>query len=126
MDSKRDVTRAVSLRRSAAREPRRQAAAAGGGQLPQFVPRYVNRLLICCYNYSATIELIVPLIWRIHSRTSTYRDVNFLCSCQEAFVLIFLLLQKVTNVILCCYNVNHLSPLHRAHKKLPYSMARFT
>lgn len=109
-DSKRDVTRAV----------------AAPGQLPQFVPRYVDRLLICCYNYPPTIELIVPLIWRIHSRTSTYRDVKFLCSCQETFVVIFLLQQKVTNVILRCYNVNHLSPLQRAHKKLSYSMPRFT
>lgn len=112
-------------RRTARLEPHRRTAVslgAGrggarlGGQLPQFVPCYVDRLLICCYNYSPTIELIVPLIGRIHSRTPTYRDVNFLCSCQEMFVVIFLLLQKMTNVSQRCYNVNHLSPFQKDAK----------
>lgn len=96
-----------------------------GGQLPQFVPCYVDRLLICCYNYSPTIELIVPLIGRIHSRTPTYRDVNFLCSCQETFVVIFLLLQKMTNVS----SVVIMSTTCRRFKttqKLSHSMAPFT
>lgn len=36
-------------------------------------PLYVNRLLICCHNYTAPIELIVALIWQIDRAARPHR-----------------------------------------------------